>query len=720
MNWGAAVALSDDDIIQFDEGSVAATAAVAASLPAGTTAGNAVLVFIQAGGSSLTPASGFTGSFTALGTGFYVKTEVTAGETSWTFTQNNAQDAAWIAVEMANVDPVDPLESTTSTGPTTLSTAGTQSSGTSQPIGLSTVTFALFSLSGNTSAKSWGSYTNGFTEITQIDAPAGTSRPCLALARIYTDGAPVAASSTATATIASGTSPARGRVVVLREAGSPISAPLSMATGFEFGHHGGLAEATVHATGSAQPLGAGSLNGSTIIPTGTWGTNYSIGASYARASDYGLHVTASAATVYVPIASSGSAGSHGQNLRVVSGTGTPTIMTWDVTTGTDLLLVYDVATEKFGLRWGAGSVEYQTGTTPLNTWAWVEVRLKVNATTHRADWWIETGTPDGLQTSPAYLTGMTSTSIAKVVLGGLSSQTVTVDADDVVTSQRYAAFPLGPHKVVRLGVDTGGTATVSGTAANFNVFTANGTLAAFNSANALAALDECPPTVSASADGIVQVSVAASDYVELPMQTYTLAADEVIAGVRMIACMWGGTGTGTGTLSIHGYDGTTDSTVVPLTIHDAGSPTAYSATEPLWMAGTWRATPGSPWTPTLLNNAVLRVGYSNDATPDMGISAIYLEVAIRQAPPFVAHRLTSDEDPDVAAALVTETVHPYSSGVRSYTVSNDDPARTAEFNYSIGGTPQTAVTVGPGGPPEEVTVGAEAFGEVDSTSFGWV
>jgi hypothetical protein len=710
------VTLSADNIVQFDEGSVAATAAVVASLPAGTTAGNTVIVFLGAHATGVTAPSGFVGVH-SLGTpAYYYKSAVSAAETSWTFTQNTAQDATWVALELSNID-IDPMESTQTSTPTSTSNGGTRTSGTTVPIGLSSVTFAVFLATSSTELKSWDSYTNDFVEITEYDSPSGANRPCVAVAARFTDGTPTPLSCTGTLTIAAGSATASVRTIVFRELGSPVSAPLISLTGFEFGHHGGLAETTVHATGVNQPLGPGSLS-ATIVPVGTWGTHYQIGA-FGRNGDYGMRISTSAATAYVPIGRpAANVGSYGQNIRVISGSGTPTVMTWDVATGTDLLLVYDVATEMFGLRWDAGTVEWQTGTTPLNTWAWVEVRVRTVDTVHRADWWCETGTGDGLQTSPAYLTGQVSTTITKVTLSGLGSQTVTADFDDLVAAGHYAAFPLGPHKVVRLVPEATGS-TVFGTSANFSRFTANGTLAALTVDTVGALLDEVPPTVSASADGVVQTAVAASDYIEIPMQTYTLAPNEVIAGVRMIAAMWGGTGTGTGTLEIWGYDGVTVASLMPLRIFDAGSPTEYSATEPLWMARAWGATPGTPWTPTRLNAACIRMGYSNDATPDMGMSAVYLEVATRETVPFVVHRLTDDEDPEAVAAVVTETLHPYNSGVQTYTVSNNDLTRTAVFNYSIGGTPQTPVVVDPGDPPVDVTVGAGAFGEVDSTSFGW-
>jgi hypothetical protein len=57
-----------------------------------------------------------------------------------------------------------------------------------------------------------------------------------------------------------------------------------------------------------------------------------------------------------------------------------------------------------------------------------------------------------------------------------------------------------------------------------------------------------------------------------------------------------------------------------------GSPTAISATVPLWRTAMWQSTNG--WTQAELDNASLRAGFSADATPDMWVHAAYLEVAI--------------------------------------------------------------------------------------------
>jgi hypothetical protein len=343
--------------------------------------------------------------------------------------------------------------------------------------------------------------------------------------------------------------------------------------------------------------------------------------------------------------------------------------------------------------------------------------VRASSTTWRADWLIETGTGDGHQTPPADLSAGVTPSTFRLVLGSLLTETFTADYDDLILSRYPAAYPLGPHEVRRLVPETTG-ATVSGTAANFNQFTNNGTLAAFTT-GAGALLDEVPPTVSASSDGVVQVAVGASDYMNFPMANLTLDPNEIIAGVRAVASLWGGTGSGTGTLGFRGHDGTAETTFVAASeSFDPDSLTAISGTYPRWYQGMWGV--GSAWTQTKLNAAALRVGFSTDATPDMGVSALYLEVATRTiVTSWTVHRLTDNEDPEVDAAVVTETLHPYNSAVRVFTVSNDSPTRTAVFNYTIGGVAQTPVVVAPGAGPTEVSISSDTYGEVDSTSFGW-
>jgi hypothetical protein len=112
------------------------------------------------------------------------------------------------------------------------------------------------------------------------------------------------------------------------------------------------------------------------------------------------------------------------------------------------------------------------------------------------------------------------------------------------------------------------------------------------------------------------------------------------------------------------------------------------------------------WTQTQLNAAALRIGFSTDATPDMGISAAYLEVAIRKANVYRQHTV---DDP--ISATVDLYVNPYSSASVSYVVTNNDVDRSVNFTYSLSGTPQTPVTVLPG-TNQTVTVNADNFGDI--------
>jgi hypothetical protein len=308
---------------------------------------------------------------------------------------------------------------------------------------------------------------------------------------------------------------------------------------------------------------------------------------------------------------------------------------------------------------------------------WVDLRLKTNSATFAVDWRLETAADTYTDQASATLASAAGNMVGRVYLAGsTATQTMTVDFDNVCLSSHYVVYPLGPHEVRLLTVDPAGTPTLSGTSTNFSVFTANGTLAAWNATNARNAVDEVPPTISAAADGICQTAVAATDYIEFPMAAATLAADEIVSGVRMLTPMWGGTGTGTGTFGVRGWDGTAETTLVAAgTSYDAGSPTAVSTTEPRWECAMWPAPTG--WTKTAVDALALRVGFSTDATPDMGCHATYLEYATRKA---VVHQLFGD--------LASQAENPNTVGIRSVTVdTNVTPGKTADLHYETSGSP---------------------------------
>ena len=699
--------LTADDFVHENTGTVTTpgTSCVVALAGAdSTTAGNTLIVFLTALVGVTPPAGFIQDKFLAVNLYVFRKSEVAAAETSWTFTTSTNSSFAWYVVELSGVDPVEPLDASATSGATFASTSngGTRSTGTA-PLnaGLNTVVFGVFSaIQTAGSTESWSNYTNGFEEVADV-SPNGDSAYQLAVARNFVNGTTGTFSTTATLATSSASASTAALLVAYRAADSPIVAPLAHLVGFEQGTHGGI---NSH-TGVTSLTGAGFA-----VTAGTWGTNYLVQSGSARNSNYGLRVVQAGAAAYVRAGNInfGSA-SAGFDARVVSATGTVVVASLTALTGGFLgQLLYDTSTSKFGVRAGnTGTTSWQSGTTATNTWVWVDLRVKVNSTTWRVEWRIETGTDIYTDQTFAELTGQTATAVYMLEMGANAAQTMTADFDNAVVSSYWVAFPLGPHNVKLLTVDPAGTPTVSGTSTNFSVMTANGTLAAWNATNARNAVDEVPPTVSASADGVVQTAVAANDYIEFPMATYAPTATETIVGVRMLAAAWGGTGTGTGTLGFRGWDGATETDLVPAsTSYDAGSPTAVSSTEPRWQCAMWQRVNG--WIQSALDAAAVRVGFSTDATPDMGIDAVYLEVAVGP----VRTARTMDAEDGVFA--VDKRYNPNSAAPVSWLVTT--PAnRGATFAYTLLGTP-TSTYVNPGS-SQVVVVSAETLADVTDTQL---
>lgn len=641
-----------------------------------TTAGNTLIVFLTAQ-VGVTPPAGFVeDEGPVVNLTAFRKSEVATGETSWTFTVPPNSVFAWYVAEVSNLDPVEPLDASADSGGAFGSTSngGTRSTGTT-PLnaGLNTVVLAAFSaVQAAGSSESWSGYTGDFEELADV-SPNVDGAYQLAVARKFVSGTTGQFESTATLATSQASTSTGAIIVAYRAADSPIVAPLAHLQGFENGTHGGI---NSH-TGSTSLTGAGFT-----VTSGTWGTNYLIQAGSARNSSYGLRVTQSGVAAHVRAGDvNAPSGSAGLDVRVVSATGTVVVASLTAQTGTPLVqLLYDADASKFGVRCGTiGTTSWQSGTTATNTWVWVDIRWKTNTSTWHAEWRLETGTDTYTEQAAAELSGQAVTNFYMVELGRASTaQTMTADYDNVCLSRYYVAYPLGPHQVRLLTVDTGGTPTVSGTSTNFSRFTANGTLAAIDAATAALLVDEVPPTVSASADGVCQTATAAGDYIEFPMAAATVAADEVIDGVRMLAAMWGGTGAGTGTVGIRGWDGTTETTLVPAsTSYDAGSPTAVSSTEPRWQCAMWQFPTGG-WTKTRLDAAALRFGYSTDAAPDMGCDALYLEYATRKA-----------AIQPLFGTLATQAIHPNTEGIRSVTVDTTTTGQAADLYYEESGSPTT-------------------------------
>jgi hypothetical protein len=643
------VTLDASNIIQDAAGTTVSGTTHAVTLPGGTTAGNTIIVFGSAG-SGLDTFDAPTGTGWVLDASNSVGAQVSrlsnvgAGATTWTFTTAGANVTAWYVAEVSGLDLVDPKDAsiTASAAP---ANGGTMSATTPMTAGRSTIAFAGWSTAADAGlTHTWSAWTNGFVERAEASG-SGLQGMAVAFAAA-TDTQ--AWSTTATIATADPSSNAGAVIVAYREAGTPIVTPLFLMAGMEWGTHGGAGQGVTN--------GSLGLWNSSLAPTGTWGTNYLIQAGSARASAFGLRIVQAGAAAFVRFGTPSSSYIYtvGMNVRVVSATGV--VVVSDL--ASQAQLVYDATATKFGVRAGTtGTIQYQPGTTALNTWVWVDLRVNTSGTTWRADWRIETAASTYTDQTQATLAGQTPSVVGNLLLGGNAAQTVTADYDDVVTSLFSAPYPLGPHQIRVLKVDPAGTPTLSGTTTNFQTFTANGTLAAWNATTARNNVDELPPTVSASADGLAQTTIAASDYVEFPMETYTLAAKEVIAGVRMYASMWATSAGGVCTVGLRGWQGSVETVLTPIgSTFSPGQPTAYSATAPVWRVAMWPSTGG--WTQAELDAAAVRFGFATDVSP--GVSAIYLEVATTatKTKPLFGTMATAEVDPNRAGIVEIDVTAP--------------------------------------------------------------
>ena len=686
--------LSADSFVQENTGwaQVAAAGTFSVTLGAGTAADNTLLAVVSCVNSNQITATGWTVDFSttvgSTGSSVLRKPATAAAESSWTFTNGTGAtlNITWYVCEVAGLELAIPVDASASSGTmTAISNGNTKATGTTaENSGLFTLQLAVFGWSTVAAAGtgSWSGYTNGFEEAAENADAASSGTHCgHAVARRFEDATTGTWSCTATF---AGTADqgAWAGLVVYRAADSPIRAPLYTMAGFDWGTHGGIANLTNIA--EADGL-IGRFFGSNFA--GTWGTHYLIQAGSARTGGYGLRISTSAAICYLPLRqhlTTNKSPVYGFNVRVVSATGTVIVAEGMLISGAAVAfqVLYDATATKYGVRWDtAGTVAWQSGTTALGTWVWVDLRAcwqKNAAGDLVIDWRLETAADTYTDQPAATTTSSGSTYMNWFRLGANTSQTMTVDYDDVVGSTFYPAYPLGPHTVDLVTVDPAGTPSVSGTSTNFSVFTANGTLGAWNAANARNAVDEVPVTVSASADGVCQTAAATGDYMEFPMADPTLAADEFVSGVRVLAAMWGGTGTGTGQLGIRGWDGTTEAALIPATTsYDAASPTALSSTDPLWLSKVW--TPSGGWTTTKANAAAVRVGFSPDATPDMGVDVVYLEVA--KGKTSTQRLFGTDGDVTVDAEVDRNSL-----GVRSLATVTPE-GKAAGLHYELSGTP---------------------------------
>lgn len=353
--------------------------------------------------------------------------------------------------------------------------------------------------------------------------------------------------------------------------------------------------------------------------TGTAGTHYQIIAGAARSGAFGLRYNANSGKV------GWSTSTIGSGKTVLVGV---EWFRWTASQNGDFVFIStsaNIDTAGFFIDGTGTLTAYNGGTqtcaqaTASGTFHRIDFRLDVTVNPIVLDWSV-----NGIaQTSISR--AVAATTISAYTHGANSGSSSTdVDADDLLLSVTSADYPLGSHKIpAALTVDTGGTLTVSGSTVNFNTFAgAAPTLTAWNATTARGAIDELPITVGSSQDGFAQVNTAASDYVEVPMTTYTLATGETVTGVRMLAPLWAQSTTANA-LGLRSFNGTTETSLF------SGDPNADNSSTPAWCCK--MLTQADFDTQTELDALAFRVGFSSNAGVDVGIHAIYAEVAVKES-----------------------------------------------------------------------------------------
>jgi hypothetical protein len=294
---------------------------------------------------------------------------------------------------------------------------------------------------------------------------------------------------------------------------------------------------------------------------------------------------------------------------------------------------------------------------------------------------------------------MTAAAVTTVRHGHTESVTATYWLTDLAGSRFRKTYPVGDVRVVTLKVDPDATPTVSGDPANFRTFTANGTLAAWTAAATITALDGVPPVVGASATGLAQVANATGDYVHVPMQTYDLAGNGVVAVCgRWYWAGWAASGN-PATFRFRPHDGAFSATVTGDTV-DAGFDNAAL----VWMGMVHNTNSALNLFYTLtqakLDALAAEFGFGVDQNPDAGVLSVVFELALK---PAGTEHVFGDP---AGTPRVEQRTNPDSGGLVSLDVHTPAESGAVVRYFDAAGSP-TEVSVPAGSSPYTIVVNAE-------------
>jgi hypothetical protein len=638
--------LSTDSIIQQATGSFESSSG-SVTLPGGTEAGSAVLIIAGLGGDNSTTYGLQTPSgFTAVGAladapahatpYMWIKPSASAAETTWTLNANGGSpQVVWAVFEIPGLDTDWPGKvyikmSPGLPGESPVSSQSTVVSDPSESYGA--LALAMF-FGTNTTPETpvFSDYENGFFEIATETRSNASRAHTLAVAALPTQ---VLGTKQCTVAVTPSAYVAHW-VVVLTGLDSHHAPNVTACFGAEIG--------TITSIDSSDGTYPGAWDGVVGSPE--------ISTEHPRSGSYGLKFSSTSAAENL---------TWGQKAGVAQGTlGTTNtvIPVWSErfhvyfetslpSVDTELASVeagslangvvirYVAASQKIGVKVGTGSEVLSDTTVAADVHIGIDYLYDPRATTHTCDWAVDYDADPGdtvgsVAQTQASTSGMTAGGVTTVRKGHTTSITATYYMDDIVASKWRKTFPIGDVRIMPLKVDPAGTPTVSGSSANFRTFTSNGTLATWTADGTRTALDDIPPTIGATSDGLTQVAVATTEYVEVPMETFACAPDYAPMGGRWYWAGWAASGN-PASFKCRISDGTSpnfavfglldstfdDSSLVWVTrIHNriADLNTFYQFTQ------------------AKVDGLAAQFGFSEDANPDAGVHAVLFELIIKPA-----------------------------------------------------------------------------------------
>lgn len=716
------MSISQDDIIQTQTGSWNAIGGNV-TLPSGTTDGNTVVIAIMVGAANNPLIAGFTrthGSCIGNVRPYLLqKQNVPAGETSWAMTGPvGAVPTVWVAMEIRGLSELAAVE--TWATPNATAQTGTSVATATTPPSYSYETLCLAIYGGTNSASStvpvFTGHTGDFTEFATSSRVDGATANAISVG-VVTGIEPDTYQSTVTSSVT--LSAANASMVVYNAVAARRVPNVDVMAGMEWGTAAGIATGVT----GAPPFDA--VAGSVAVVTTT-----------PRTGTYCLQLSGTGAAASVAWTSTGAMSHYPVTLGYVihrqyvgrfsfrfpsalPGTDVR-IAAIDNNTGTSgagVQIMYRSSGTRIGVQVSQdathiGTEVFSATTVVADTWYSIDVYLDMTNRNreqkHHAYWQL-----DGVEQAEAFATTDTPTAVntfTRWTLGWSTATTATILYDDLAGAKHPGSYPLGDIGIYGLPVDPAGTVTVT-TPASFSTFTNNGTLnSTFNTTTARNAVDELPPTVGASADGLLQDTVGTGDYVQVPMSTRDVYTNlGALRGLRWHFCGWSSsTGPTAGaTLGFRGWDGAAETILFA-----AAEPNFQnSTTAPSWVSRMHRTLASS--VPYALTQAKLdaleaRIGFSSDATPTIaggiGVHNICVEAAIRAA---IEQQIMQVEetlyvyavlDPDTSNYIALRLVAP--------------PDADAKIIYRVDGVMQTPAPIAAG---TEFTyvIGAESNATVD-------